>query len=443
VQIGRIREGLGQLEEAERAAGRIGDGGLARSIRISQLVYRAQFGLRPERDLRDLEAALVRLDPQNSHAQANLLLEIANQLLLRGRLAEASQALSEASTRIYRSRHLRYGNQLSLRLAELSYRSGQSASALHSVKSVLSSLDERHDRVLLLMALGLELKLVRELGMTDSEEEVRVRLDRLTRATPRAVSRAILARAGLRGGGDSASQATHEDLLGSFLDAFRKDPRGQLRKLLSMGYLELLPEALGVPRAGCSLVFGILGQDCAILERGEAVYRGKGVTQQMTALLTALGQGERSKADLVRAIWGYQYHPLRHDPLIFQAVSRVRELLGSRSHWVESTATGYRLWPEVRVVSLRSEERSPEPSWARASAPARAGLASGDLNFRQVRILELMKKSRFLAASDCARKFRVTEMTARRDFAALMKAGWIARTGRARATRYELRRNFE
>jgi predicted HTH transcriptional regulator len=166
----------------------------------------------------------------------------------------------------------------------------------------------------------------------------------------------------------------------------------------------------------------------------------------MTALLTALGQGERSKSDLVRAIWGYSYHPLRHDPLIFQSVSRVRELLGSRAHWVESTGSGYRLRHDVRLVSLRPEEALPAPaldalerSRPRQEEPSR----QGDLNFRQVRILELMRKKRFLAASECAKQFRVTEMTARRDFAALMKTGWVSRTGRARATRYELNRTYE
>jgi hypothetical protein len=440
VQLGRIREGLGQLEEAERAAGRIGDGGLARSIRMSGLVYRAQFGLKPSRDLRDLESALVKLDPQNSYAQSNLLLEIANQLLLRGRLAEASQSLSEASTRIYRSRHLRHGNLLSLRLAELSFRAGQSASALHSVKSVRALLDERHDRVLLLMALGLELKLLRELGLSEAEDEVRRRLERLTRATPRLISRAILARANPAAdrAGATIATAPSEDPLGTLVCAVRREPEAQLRKLISAGYLQLLHEALGVPRSGCSVVFGILGHDCAILERGEVLYRAKGVTQQMIALLTALGSGERSKAELVQMIWGYKYHPLRHDPLMFQAVSRARELLGSRSHWIESTATGYRLRQEVRVRSFLREEPRPEP----AHVP-RQDARSSELNFRQIRILELMKTKRFVGAGECAKKFRVTEMTARRDFTALRKAGWIARTGRARATRYELCRNFD
>ena len=147
------------------------------------------------------------------------LLEEANQLLLRGRAAEASRTLDEASTLIYRVRHRRYGNLLSLRLAELAYRAGRYPSALHSVRSVRSGLDERYDRSILLTALGLELKLARRLDIPDVRSDLEKRLERLTYSTRRAVSLSILARSeGVRA---VKVPQSNEDVLGALLNRLR------------------------------------------------------------------------------------------------------------------------------------------------------------------------------------------------------------------------------
>jgi DeoR/GlpR family transcriptional regulator of sugar metabolism len=62
-----------------------------------------------------------------------------------------------------------------------------------------------------------------------------------------------------------------------------------------------------------------------------------------------------------------------------------------------------------------------------------------ELNERQLRILDWLQRKRFLGVRECSRRFDVSTMTLKRDFAGLVLAGRVQRVGRARATRYALR----
>lgn len=51
-----------------------------------------------------------------------------------------------------------------------------------------------------------------------------------------------------------------------------------------------------------------------------------------------------SKEDVVRAVWGVEYHPLRNDPALFTSVMRVRKMLGDDGGDIlRSGEGGYRL----------------------------------------------------------------------------------------------------
>ena len=101
-QTGFVEAGISRLQDAKRLAAELGDGGLARSIGASTVAYRAQFGLESKTAVESLERAFADLAPQNAHAGVSLLLELANQLALRGRLESAISALDRCSTLIYR-----------------------------------------------------------------------------------------------------------------------------------------------------------------------------------------------------------------------------------------------------------------------------------------------------------------------------------------------------
>lgn len=64
-----------------------------------------------------------------------------------------------------------------------------------------------------------------------------------------------------------------------------------------------------------------------------------------------------SKEDVVRAVWGVEYHPLRNDPALFTSVMRVRKMLGDAGGDIlRSGEGGYRLVvPEDFCCVTRSE----------------------------------------------------------------------------------------
>lgn len=440
VQLGSIQAGLQRLEQAEKLAGQLGDGGLARSIAISHMVYRASFGLEPHKAVAELRRAYRRLDPQNSHAYTNLLLELANQHMLRGQLREASKSLDEASTWIYRSQHRRHGYLLSLRLAELGYRSGQYGSSLHRVREVRGQLDPRHDRLTLIMALGLELKLLKALGINDAGPDLTSGLESLTAITGRSVSRAILARSSGTPSRPDSSRPSSEDAVARVLSRSHRDLREVAQEMISTGYLGVLSDVLDVDRAGRWLVIGVLGNDCAIFDQGTTVYVRDGLPKQIYGLLELISLGEISKPVLVRQLWGYEYHPLRHDPALYQAISRLRACLGEYGDWIEATEEGYRLKPHVKVKNLEPNVSRKTTPDAAQTVPSRLRNVSAvsALNPRQMQILGFLRSQELVGVPDCAKKLRVTEMTLRRDFIVLCRTGLVERTGKARSTRYRL-----
>lgn len=431
MQIGRVHEGLARLEATEQAARRTGDGGLADSIKGSREIYCAQFGLRPDA-VASLSSAVDALSPQNSHARSALLLELAAQRLLRGQTSCAADDLNAASELVYRSGHRRQGHALSLRWAELQYRSGQTAAALHGARSVRAALDPKRDRPLGLIALGLEAKCLRELGLHDEAERLREPIERWTRFTGRGIGYEQLSRSSSR-----PLARSPEDRVAATLESASTGGRESARALIEAGYLSRLHETLGISRGAQALALGLLGGDLAVFDRGDVEYVKAGATKLVTGLLREISKGERSRAQLIEALYGYTYEASRHDALIFQLASRLRALLGKRSHWIEASETGYRLAPGVVArAAFVAEVAVPQATEVHARSVPDDGLS---LNARQHRLVEYMRKCRFVSTAECAARFSACEMTLRRDFAFLLERNIVRKFGRARATRYGLR----
>ena len=433
LQLGQHSMGLARLADAKRAAENLGNGGLVKSIEISSLIYVAQFGFAPRTIIKDLQNARRNIDPQNSYTQAALLLELANQFILRGKILNASNALNEASTLIYGSQHRRYGHLLALRFAEVAYRRGEFASALHTVQMQRSLLNDKYDRLNLLMALSLEIKLLIALGMDSQVAPLATVLAELTNKTAHSISRNILARHSNQETGSSG-----EDKIEMVISLLTQP--GAVHGVLRSSYHGFVYEALKLRPGGSWIAAG--PNEILILAKGEVSrFRGR-VPDQLLRLISALAAGAKRKEELVQEIWGYTYHPLHHDPLLYQSIARLREALGGESRIIEVSEEGYRFRKEFRFIALKDPSSSnsfPAPLEPRNQS-ANDDLPKG-LNERQIRILGMLKKKRFLSVRDCIKHFAVTDMTIKRDFSGLVKGGWVHRIGHARATCYTLQNN--
>ncbi len=86
-----------------------------------------------------------------------------------------------------------------------------------------------------------------------------------------------------------------------------------------------------------------------VWRRGACVadLRRRTLLRSLLFLLAAQPRRLFAKEDIVRTVWGVDYHPLRHDPSLFTTVMRIRRLLGADGReLLESVGDGcYRFSP--------------------------------------------------------------------------------------------------
>ncbi len=414
VQVHNVDEGLKFLSDAALMARKLGNAAVADAAEISILTYEAQYGLRPKTIMSKLKARLKSRDATDTYSRASLLLEISRQLMLRGQLPEVRAYLDEASRLIYMFKNRRQEALLNLRWAYLSLISGEAYRALSFTQAAERCLDPQVDRSLELAALGLQLKIVKQLGIGERELSLEKEIQQKSKLFGGMIHRRMLNRQSpllLSGKGDR---------LGEMVD--EKD----VERVLSSGLLLLLYEL-----KDCSWERQIFWPDLSpgvsvIFDRGR-VHTVTGLTPLMRKTLTALLQGHGRKDELITHVWGYEYDPQRHDSLIYNSVTGLRKILGPSAHWIETTEAGYRM---ASGIQLRTDDVRPE-----TFSGATTALAPG-LNHRQLTFLKKVKPGEFIHVRSYQKLFHVAEITACRDLASLHREGYVLRVGRARATRY-------
>jgi hypothetical protein len=229
-----------------------------------------------------------------------------------------------------------------------------------------------------------------------------------------------------------------EDRAGARLVGVFSAGHGSLARLLREGHLGLVPQAAGVaPEAA---IVEVSPDRFVLSERGNVRVLDE-APAGAARLLRAIGAGDgaqrvfRGKEQLVAEVWGIsRYRHDRHDPIVHTAVSRLRALLGTSGHWVESHNGTYRLSPEVAFLALggSSIPASPAPS----ASPAPPEAAEGEPAARERALLLHLGQGGSCSTADVASALKVSEMTAFRTIRALLDRGLLTRTGKGRGTRY-------
>jgi hypothetical protein len=345
------------------------------------------------------------------------------QQTLRGQISESDRILNEACRYIYASRHKIQGATLNMRYAMNQLYKGDPHQALNLLRSAEMSLDPRNDKTLKIQLLGMELFVRRQLGLP--EEELPAQIRKLTAEAPTGIGVRILRR-------PDDFRTPGEDPLGDLYDLSARNPEEAIGKILEWGYLSLLYRVLPLIPGESTLYFDLTPQGLLLTRKGDITFKSDGVTATLKKMAHLLSQRECSKEFLIQSLWGYKYHPLRHDPLIYRAISRLRQLLGNQAAWIEATENGYRLNPKVRVKFHASA----------ASAPAvvtdEPKTFHDNLNHRQLELLKSLSPDEFLDVKTFKKRFKVSQITATRDLAGLVEQSFIRRVGKGRATRYQL-----
>ena len=142
------------------------------------------------------------------------------------------------------------------------------------------------------------------------------------------------------------------------------------------------------------------------------------------ALLTVLASGPRSKAELVKALWGLRvYHPAIHNGALYTAVSRVRRAWGAQGVWIENTADGYQLQAGITVVQLQHDA-------AVLAQPSRQAPSLAET------IAACANPPDGVTCADAAQSGGLSPSTALRVLRQLVSSGQLKRVGKGSATRY-------
>lgn len=431
VKSGDIAAGLKCLADSAKINAAFGNGGAADAIAIAIATYRAAHGV----DDGDVAVAAIRaliatVPEQDGYSRAMLYLELARQLTLRGEWDASQETLATATHQVYASGHKRFSVLLNLRYAYNAFLAGDAAQAFDLLTHAKTELDAFTDLALETQLLGLELRARQQLYPERDHAGLRRRLERLTHRTGAGIAKNILARES----GTIFPRKRGLDPLGDVRDLCVKSggaSPAEIIPILTAGYLNFLREPLGIEPGARLLVFDVLLGSLVICDQGNLAFHRGGVSPTMKNFLLQLARGPMTKPELIASIWGYQYHPLRHDPLLYNLVNRLRRILGKWAAWVQASGDGgYHLAPDVHV---RVYEHSLPTAEFPDAPPDDARTA---LNHRQLAILSYLEREPHIDAQMCQQLFKVAKITASRDLTQLFALKLVRRIGRGRATVY-------
>ncbi|HVJ65493.1 MAG TPA: hypothetical protein VM901_09585 [Bdellovibrionota bacterium] len=427
IPLDQITEGLKHFRDAEASARAMRASGLSQAIRVSISLYESHYGRRhtAQEMIAELEAQIRTLSLKDSYSLINLHLELARAFTLAGDYRGAEDTLREVFELIYRFNNPRQETIYKLRLAELEYRRGNFHAALERVLDIKRWSGVTKNPSLWAQTLGMEIKVQKSLGLGALAETTQRQLRELGPRFPSRVHQRIVARADGHAATASVSSA---DRIAALL-APDMDPE----QILRSGYHGLLATRLGF-EAGCErLLWGLSGDSLTVFAREGVLHIDRVRSQKSRQILEALSRGSLSKADLVRKVWGYEYHPLRHDPVLYAAIAQTRKLLGVAGDWIENHENTYALKSSVLITAHRTR---PAPATPRAAAILRTQDADENLNHRQILFLRHLTEGDFVSVQAYQRRYRVARNTATRDLRAMEYRNLLVAVGKGPARRY-------
>lgn len=441
VHFGEVRRGLAAFKNALKIVQAIGSGGLSNAMKISFTKNEATFGISPDKSIAQLEK-LQRAHANNTYSSAELNLELIRQLTLRGRVSDAQKLLDNTYDLVHKNNNRRQATTLNLRSAHIQFLQGESRQALHLIRTAKLNLHLDVDLFFLAQLTGLESFILKEQGQTEEAEKVTASSKLQLRHLNSAIHQRILQR---QKSGDSNFR-TGEDPLGDLMDrCLNSKIESWLDEVIELGYLNLLRRPFGIRPGERTIFWGSPLKSVLLVNRGDLTMVDS-LSRIHRRILEELGQGGKSKEELVTKVWGYDYHPGRHDGLLYSAMKELRKKIGDG--WITLTESGYQLQCELRKISAAEARPAAKREIAATNAVRTISLLveptpllnRNDLNLRQLEMIEALisGKQRSWTQSGCRQVFDVSTMTATRDLTDLTEKNLLRRLGKGRATCYVL-----
>ncbi|WP_141732174.1 DeoR family transcriptional regulator [Oligoflexus tunisiensis] len=432
LNLGLIHSGFRTLSMARRRAQNFGSGALLQAMNHSLVMYRSAYGVVRHSDeiVTVLQETITRSSYEDSYTQASLNLELSRVLLLRGQLRRSKTLLERTSELVYRIDNPNLEMNHNLHLAHILRKQGETHQALSLVRAARHRAQARSDLRQHVRALGFEAQLLGEMGRAVEQQALVPQIESLTRRWGALIGWRTLQR--MRGMPGTFSRPG-DDPLGDLVDQVKFYPATALQEVVRSGWLGFLPNVLGLRPHECALVFDVEPGSVTIIDRGEVVHKVEGCSGLMRKLIKWLAKGESAKDRLTASLWGRSYDPARHDKQIYGLVAKTRRFLGAYGEWIEASESGYRLRPQIRV--LTQDLRTPQPmSLLQRDDDEQETLPA--LNVRQATVLSWMRAGEIIEPKAIVDRLKVSDATASRDLAKLLELGLAYRMGKGRTTRY-------
>jgi hypothetical protein len=155
-------------------------------------------------------------------------------------------------------------------------------------------------------------------------------------------------------------------------------------------------------------------------DKSEVLWRGQVISLQSQPVLLRivknlfLSSAGLSKEKLIREVWGLDYHPLHHDPMIYSAIGRLRDLMP-----IECQDGLYKIPGSLKWVHLSQNKESV--------------LKISD---RQKEIFKLLDQMENLSRRDLVERLKLSERTALRELTQLVRMGLLTQNGAGRGVYY-------
>lgn len=425
IQMGEVHKGLKLLKEALRITKENELKELHSEIQISYLIYQSDFDTDLAKQIQALKKHLKKTDNQNDYSSSELVLQISKLLFLKGDFQSANEFIKTHFDFVYQNQNKRKIATLNTLMAQLMIHRGQSLEALSILNVAENYLNQNIDRSLFLPLLGLKISVLKQLKRNPSKEiqlsnELLVNLDRT-------INRKIQD----RHFGEIKSRRIGEDQMGDLFDQVSKRNKGALKGILKYQIHILLFPFFDL-KPGKKYIIACEQEETTLLIDHDGITNtGKPLSRLQLKLLNLLSEEAASKEKIIQEIWGYNYDILRHDPLIYTTMGRLRKALGNKRKWLYSDDQKYYLDEEVNLVFSEPIKSSPQ------KVASKKNPVFKNLNYRQIQFLSESDPTP-LSVSEYGDKWQVTRMTALRDLKDLVEKNLLQRVGRGKSTRYFL-----
>lgn len=445
IQNGKIYEGLRYFGEALSLASQIENENLYAAIETSELIFRCEYGIKIAESFTLLERKYKAAKEVDAFSKANLGLEYVRQLTLRGKWNQAVEILEGISPMIYRNQNRRQEARFNLRWAELHFFKNQPALSLHYLRSGKRCL-EFVDQTYEIQFLGLEIKIYEKLKYQHSEsylQEIKGRLLDLSERYQVVKNNHILQRQKWI---QPKMKTDSDDEIHNILIQMEEGFSVAQNIILETGFFSWLYRSLKINYGENYILLNFENRSITCVSANGINHIPDSLSNLNYKILITLAKGFVTKENLVNEVWDYNYDPLRHDSMIYSALSNLRKILDLDAHFIETSELGYKLSAKLINFAMIEKGRSSidEEKWQSAEAVILKDndisvLFEKGLNSRQIQIMDFLTKHQFISVKIAMQIFGTSEITANRDLRSLFEKGFVIRVGRGRATQYSKR----